>query len=233
MDNCGLYIAKVVYTSADEDSRLQVKVLPYMEDIPDSSCPKWPFFFKDELYSGRADELVWVVCDDHFNIGFILGPANYTTYVSGDYSTATKDNKTITLSVSQKNLLDAINTSAKAVGALAIGSESSGNFTTTDMKVSYWSDSCIHFVDRNNGGLVIAYSNGSIMVMSPSKFFVHIGSSSSGATIKLDSSSFSVCGSSVKIQGDYVGLGKEPKGKILVTEGASAEGGKPSSSVEA
>lgn len=233
MDNYGLYIAKVVGTSSDEDSRLQVKVLPFMEDIEDGSCPKWPFFFKDELYSGKANELVWVVCDDHFNIGFILGPTNYTTYISGEYSSTTINGNKVTLSISQKNLLDAITKSAKVTGALAIGGDSNSNFSTTDMKVSYWSSSCIHFVDRKNGGLVIAYSNGSILVMSPSKFFVHIGSSSRGATIKMDSEGFNVCGSSVKLQGDYVGLGKSPKGKILVTEGATAEGGKPSSSVEA
>ena len=236
MDNCGLYIAKVVGTSTAEDSRLQVKVLPFMEDLASASCPKWPFFFKDELYSGKSGELVWCICDDHFNVGFILGPANYYTNYSSEYSTAAKDNKEITLSISESKLLNVIYDNARKVGATVIGGDSSSNFTITNMKVTYWDSSCIHFVDRTNGGSIIAYSSGSLLVMTPSEFFVHIGAatdSATGTTLKINTDGISLMGSSIKLQGEEVSLGKNPKGSVLVTEGATAESGKPSDCVKA
>lgn len=237
MENCNLYLAKIVGCGKEGDNRLQIRVLPYMDDsteIGDDQCPKWPFFFKDELYIGTYGELVWCIGDDHFNVGYVLGPANYYTNYSSSYSTATKNNKEVILSPSQEKLLSTISNNITKVGASNMGAESSDNFSMNNMKVTFWSDSCIHFIDRDNGGFIIAYSSGSLLVMTPFEFFVHINTESgkpeSGPTLKLDSNGISTVGESIKLQSEDIGLGKNPMGNILTTEGTTAEGGRPSSS---
>ena len=72
----GLYIAKVVGAAVDGDDRLQIRILPQMHNtfaIPDSKCPRWPFFFREEFFTGTgaSDEYVWVVCNDDFSVGYI------------------------------------------------------------------------------------------------------------------------------------------------------------------
>ena len=243
MDNCGLYIAKVVGTSSSDDSRLQVRVLPCMEDLEETDCPKWPFFFKDELYTGKKNELVWCICDDHFNVGFILGPANYYANYSSNYDTYTQNKgssraKTITLSPPQEALLDVIWNNASKVGATELGSvNTSKNFNMNNMKVTYWTSTCIHFVDRTTGSFVIAYNTGTILKIHPEEFFCYVAEKtdnsnsfdpSKGSTLKINSSGISLKSSSIFLQADQVNLGKNPKGNILVTEGSTSEGGRPS-----
>ena len=44
----GIYIAQVVGVANSGDDRLQVRVLPQMQNymtLPDDQCPKWSFFF--------------------------------------------------------------------------------------------------------------------------------------------------------------------------------------------
>ena len=76
----GFYLAEVVSVSQPKDNRLGVRVLPYMEGIESSKCPVWPSFFKDELFTGKNGDLVWVICDDEFSLGYVFGVANYNTY---------------------------------------------------------------------------------------------------------------------------------------------------------
>lgn len=243
MENSGLYIAKIVGTSSSDDSRLQVRVLPHMKDLEDMDCPKWPFFFKDELYTGRKNELVWCICDDHFNVGFVLGPANYYANYSSEYDSFTKNKgtssaKTVALSPPQESLLDAIWGNASRVGAIELGSvNNSKNFNMNNMKVTYWTSTCIHFVDRATGAFVIAYNTGTILKVHPEEFFCYISASSGssdsfdpskGSTLKVNSSGISLKSKSIFLQADQVNLGKNPKGNILVTEGETAEGGRPS-----
>jgi hypothetical protein len=59
----------------------QVKVLPDMNDIEDKEdngdylLPRYPNFFKNNDICYQPGDPVWLVCDDDYHVGFILGPA--------------------------------------------------------------------------------------------------------------------------------------------------------------
>ncbi len=222
----GLYIAAIIGVCSNTDSRLQVRILPQMTDIDASECPLYPYFFKDELFTGKEGDLVWCICDNEFNIGYILGLANYTTYTDDTYTTTSIGNKDINLSlpVDLKNKINqaGINLRGKALDF-------------NDIKVTHWNDTSIHFVERSTGGLIIAYAVGSMLIMRPNEFYVHIGSerAGSGTSLKMDIDGIGISGPAIKLQSESIGLGNNPVGKVLITNGASAEAATTSKYVEA
>lgn len=221
----GLYIGRVVGVASSTNSRLQVRILPHMETLEAADCPIWPSFFRDELYTGKENELVWCICDDEFNNGYVLGLANYAAYSEDDYSTLTRGSTTIPLSIPKESLQDKISdVTAQLLGERVVFS---------DIKVTYWDSNCIHFIERSTGGTIIAYSSGSILIMRPTQFYVHIGGISNGTSLKIDSTGVSVSGSAIKLQAPYVGLGTNPSARVVVTNGSTAEGSFVSSYVKA
>ena len=221
----GLYIAKIVGVCSSTDNRLQIRILPQMSTLDENLCPKWPSFFKDELYTGLKGDLVWCICDDEFNNGYVLGLANYNTYGDDEYSQITSENKTINLSIPKEELQDKIQDYSVKLLAQKLD--------FTDIKVTYWGDSSIHFIERSTGGFIIAFSSGSMLIMRNSEFIVHMGNEN-GSTFKMDLSGISMSSKdSVKIQAPYIGLGENPTGNVLVTNGESSEGGYVSNYVEA
>ena len=207
----GLYIGRVVGVASNTNSRLQIRILPHMETLEAADCPIWPSFFRDELYTGKENELVWCICDDEFNNGYILGLANYAAYSEDDYNTLTRGSTTIPLSI-------------QLLGERVV---------FTDIKVTYWDSNCIHFIERSTGGTIIAYSSGSILIMRPTQFYILIGGVSNGTSLKIDSTGVSMSGSEIKLQAPYVGLGTNPSAGVVVTNGSTAEGSFVSSYVKA
>ncbi|MEI6297557.1 MAG: hypothetical protein WCO84_08050, partial [bacterium] len=63
----------------------QVRVLPDMNDIQDKDengdliLPWYPNFFSENNTAYQPGDLVWVVCDDDYHVGFILGLAQAPT----------------------------------------------------------------------------------------------------------------------------------------------------------
>jgi len=56
----------------------RVRVLPDMSDIPEDQenlLPVYPNFFRGDNKAYQKDDIVWVVCSEDFQIGFILGIA--------------------------------------------------------------------------------------------------------------------------------------------------------------
>ena len=225
--NYGLYLAEVVGVCNDDDDRLQIKILPQMEGISDSMCPKWPYFFRGEVLTGKIGELVWCICDNEFNIGYVLGLANYNTYTDDNFTT-TKDRttqETINLSIPNENLKEKIqDASLKILGT---------TLSFQNVKVTYWDENSIHMVERSSGGIIAAFAVGSLFVMRPDEFVVHIGGSNSNSTFKIDSKTIGFQSENIKLQGDNVGLGNNPTGTVLVTNGTSFEGSYVSSYVKA
>lgn len=221
----GLYIAKIVGVNTSADNRLQIRILPQMANLEESMCPKWPSFFKDELYTGRNGDLVWCVCDDNFDNGYVLGLANYAAYGDDAYSTITINKEEIPLSIPKEGLQDKISEASVQLLGKRINLQ--------DVKVTYWDSNSIHFIERSTGGFIIAYSVGSLLIMRPSEFFLHIGSAEKGPSIKVDSTGISMAADDMKFQSKHIGLGLNPTAKVVVTNGVSAEGGFPSSYVEA
>lgn len=230
MENCSLYIAKVVGTSKQNDSRLQVQIIPYMEKIDTDLCPKWPFFFKDELYSGKEGDMVWCICNDDFSTGYVLGIANFNTNVSETFEKAIHPytKKEIPLSPSYSSFEEGESTLQKVAVSL-----SGHTLSFSDLKALYWDSNCIHFIDRNSGSFILAFSYGSLMIMSSSLFAIHIGPEGSGPSLKMDSSGVSISGDDIKLQAEHIGLGNNPSGGVLVTQGIDGAAAYVSKVVEA
>lgn len=216
----GIYFAKTIAVASEKDSRIQVKILPQMEEISDSFCPLYPHFFRDNILTGSIGEYVWVVASDDFSVGYILGPCNYNTY------SCFSDGET-TDSVLFENY--SIPASLKEKISSTIFEIDSEKYSFQNLKVTYWSSSCLHFVERETGGTIIAYSNGNIMIMRPDKFYVKIGDSK----IQLNSSGVSIAGTSIKLQSEDVELGYNPVGNVNVTVGENSENSKISEYVKA
>lgn len=198
----GLHLAKIVGYPAwsDYDDRLFVRITPEMDNISEN-LPCWPYFFKDEQFVGKTDDLVWVICDDEFSVGYILGFANYFSYPE-DQETF----KSYSIRESLKNYIDNCLVDLKA-----------SKFAWGDMKVSFWNDTCIHFIERSTGGMIVAYDVGSIFIMRPTEFIVKI----SNTVLKMDSTGFTVGADKIRMQSEDVGLGENPVNYVVVTSGSS------------
>lgn len=221
----GLYIAKIVGVCTSSDSRLQIQILPQMSSLDTTICPKWPFFFKDEAFTGKYGDLVWCICDDEFNNGFVLGLANFGAYGDDYYETYNLGSQEIPLSIPNENLQEKISSAAVELLGQRISFQ--------DIKVTHWNETSIHFVERSTGGFIVAFAVGSLLIMRPSEFFVHIGSEASGSSLKINSEGLSMAGDSIKLQSEEVNLGKHPTGNVMVTNGTSSEGALTSSYVKA
>lgn len=220
----GFYLAEIVDVAQPKDNRIGVRVLPYMKGISASECPLWPSFFKDSLYTGKKGELVWVLCDNEFSIGYVFGPANYTTYpdiIDSSTSTVYEKSENTNLSI-PSDLRDKITKSSADVIGRYLNLE--------NIKVTYWDDNCVHYVERDTGGMVMAYKTGSLFIFRQNELIIKIGPT----LFKMDANSFSASANSIKLQSEYVGLGNSNcAGKVLVTEGSTAEGAYVSSAVHA
>lgn len=217
--NYGFYLAEIVETATIDDNRLRVRILPQMEGINSNMCPLYPSFFRDSQYFGKVGDFVWVICDDEFSLGYVFGLANYNTYpdrtkVDGESIYEVGPNNEM-LSIPQ-SLRKSINESVSSVDL--------NYLDMSDAKVEYWDGNCIHYVERATGSKIIAYSNGTFYIMRPDAFLMKIGDS----VIKVESGSisFSTGGknAAIKLQSDYVGLGKNPVANLMVNDGKSAEG---------
>lgn len=106
--NYGLYLARIVANSAEGNTRLRVKVLPYMESLDDYACPEWSCFNRQHIITGDVGDLVWVVANDDFSLGYIIGYANYTTYSEETFYKMTIDDRgnEIYLSIPPKMIED-------------------------------------------------------------------------------------------------------------------------------
>ncbi len=213
--NYGFYTAQVVESATVDDNRLRVRILPQMKDVDSSLCPVYPSFFRDSLYTGKVGDLVWVICDDEFSMGYVFGRANYNTYpdrtvMDGESSYRKGPNGEI-LSI-PSDLRDSIN---RSVSELEMKYLDMGN-----AKVTYWDKDCMHYIDRNTGSKVIAFRNGSFYIMGPDRFVMKVG----GSVIKIESGTVSISaegsgeGKGIKLQSGYVGLGMNPSNNVMIND---------------
>lgn len=199
----GLYLAEIVSDSSESDSRLQVRPLPQMENIPSTLCPVYPYFFRDEALTGKTGELVWIVSNTDFTVGYVLGPANYNTY---SYQTGVFEDQSIPVDLKQ-----AINDSLVQL--------KSEKLSFVNLKVTFWNEDCIHFIERSNGGFIIAYRSGAIHIFKESEVLLRIGNSK----IYMNSDTITIAADSLNLQSESVGLGRNPTGSVLITAGTGKE----------
>ena len=224
MLNYGFHVAEVVEVASITDNRLKVKVLPYMKDIPDSKCPVWSSFFRDELYTGKVGDYVWVICDDEYSVGYVFGMANYTTYsdvtIKNGNSIFQKSTDGINLSIPQDLREEISSVSIKNLGTA---------LSLNNVKVTYWNNDCIHYVEKSTGGKIQAYRNGSLYVFRPKELLIKIGDS----VFRMDSESFSVSSGNIQLQSEKVRLGMNPTNAVLINDAGGGEGAVNSEYVKA
>ena len=218
----GIYLAETVSVSLD-DNRTKLRVLPYMKGIEDDSCPIWPHFFKDDIVIPKVGELLWVICDDEFSTGYVLGFANYNTYRENGFQ--------------PYSIPEALRTSVDE----SLKEVRTGGFDYSNLKVEYWDENCIHFIERNpskeeKGGLknvggakIIAYSNGTFYIFRSNEFFVKIGKTS----ISVTNEGVSISGASINLASPDVNLGVEPKGAVMTAPSEGKAVATPSTCVKA
>ena len=208
--NYGLYLARIVANSAEGNTRLRVKVLPYMESLDDYACPEWSCFNRQHIITGDVGDLVWVVANDDFSLGYIIGYANYTTYSEETFYKMTIDDKgnEIYLSIPPKMIEDLNKKLHTLDSTLTISLE--------NVEVTYWDNTCIHLTERNTGAMVIAYTDGTFYIMSREAFFVNVMGK---AGMKISEEGVSIFGNKINLQSDSVGLGSSPSNPVLVTGG--------------
>ena len=203
----GIYVARIVATAATDDNRSIVRVLPHMQNTKDRDCPRWSYFFKDQVYVGEVGELVWVICDDEFSNGFILGPANYACMPDDNF----KD-----FSVTD-DFWQGINDTLVSI--------STKSFVFSDLRVTFWNNNSIHFIEKSTGGSIIAYDNGTLYIMRGDEFLVKIGENilrinSDGIGLSTGSSDSD---RTIAIQSSNVRLGMSPDKQVLGTMGSKSD----------
>lgn len=68
-----LYRAKIEGKRSDQN-RYLTRILPDMADMQETdNLPDYPCFFTSEQYAYAQGDNVWVICDEDFQIGYILG----------------------------------------------------------------------------------------------------------------------------------------------------------------
>ena len=68
-----LYRARIE-SKRSEQNKYQVRILPDMTDINEmDNLPDYPCFFSSEQYAYAQGDYVWAICDEDFQIGYILG----------------------------------------------------------------------------------------------------------------------------------------------------------------
>ena len=219
------YVAEIIEATTIDDNRLRIRVLPYMEGIPKEKCPCYPSFFRDELYTGKEGEFVWVICNDDFSLGYVFGVANYNTY--GDVTTqggtsifqTSKDGINLSIPESLRDTI--MESSCKTLGT---------SLNLTNAKVTFWNDKCVHYVERATGGFVIAFSNGTLYVFRPNEIIIKIGNGDSA--FRMDATNLSAVANTVKLQGE-VNLGKNPSANVLISVSGSGVSALKSDSVKA
>jgi hypothetical protein len=78
--------AKIYKVCGPLDDRLQVQILPELQNIPTDEMddlPKYPPFIKGNVVTGKSHkedgdkaEFVWVICTPDLQVGYVLGKAN-------------------------------------------------------------------------------------------------------------------------------------------------------------
>ena len=222
------YVGKIVNVATSDDNRLQVRIIPHMQDgdIPDEDCPVYPSFFRDEFYTGKVGDYVWVIADEEFSLGYVYSLANFNTYpdktiLEGNSSAFLKSADGVDLSI-PSDLRNSI--SSHAISLL------SRDLSLADCKITYWDSNCIHYIERSTGGSISAFRNGTLYIQRPDEFIVAIGGKD-GSVFKMTSQGIDISSSNegrIALQSQKVNLGLNPTQTVLVNNGDSADCAVPS-----
>lgn len=209
----GIYVARVVGNASQSDLRLRVRVLPHMEGIPLQDLPLWPPFYQGRAltgssHSGREDgDLVWVIANNEFTTGYVLGAMNsYTHGSSYKESSIPKE-----LYTAAENAFLRINGQVVSL---------------TNIEVTFWNGNSIHLVDRANGSHFIVFANGTIHCVQDSQIAFKVGDN----IFNMNQDEIQMTAKVIRLDG-AVRLGSIIKGKVMVTTGSDAKNSVPAEDV--
>lgn len=197
------YLAIVEGTATPDDFRLTVRPIPEMRNIMETGLlPRFPFFFGNKAYTGKLKELVWIVSNEEFTMGYVMGLVSKFNW-NDDYS-----EQSITLDTFEKIR----NVYVELRGIV---------LPFSDLEITYWDNTCIHAVDRRDGKLLIGYSSGSINIISKDEILFMVGNSDKqkNSIIHVTDDTISLKAENIYINGEKVYLGRNSYGPVVVTHG--------------
>jgi|LSQX01.3.fsa_nt_gb hypothetical protein len=202
-----IYLARIEGVSSSTDSRLQVRILPDMEDLSRDYLPMWPSFFRNEMITGKPGALVWVIANKEYTMGYVLGYANFYTW-KDDYKDASIPS----------DLFDRIDDGAIDLRGKIL------NYS--DTQVMFWNENTLHFIERSTGASIIAYRNGTIHSVEAGEIVAKVGQS----ILRITGEEIVLSSPSVRIEGE-VKLGTNPQGQVFISSGPKGNNTVPSKDV--
>lgn len=165
-DDLHIYRAKIVKKPDPGDDRLQVRIVPHMADIKETSLlPYYPPFFKGQVITGKSEtvdnkaaEYVWVAALPDFSMGFILGLANaYEAPGEEEKYSQSYNYKGVHEGLSKRSLIPEY-------------------LDYKNLYVQFWTDSYLEMVDYRSGDKYIIQSNGNMITMQTNQIYLRVGS---------------------------------------------------------
>lgn len=164
-----IYRARAVSKPEPGDDRLQVRIIPHMSDLADTSVlPFYPPFFKNQVIIAKNEigngvteaEYVWVAALPDFTVGFVLGLAS-------SYETTTQK---FTESYNYKSVIDGL--MQRGIASQATSYE--------NLYVQFWNDDYIELIDTNSSSAAKYFllGNGTIIAMTSNQIYMRVGADS-------------------------------------------------------
>lgn len=160
-----IFRARAVSKPSPGDDRLQVRIIPHMVDIADTTVlPFYPPFFKNQVIIAEADAFVWVAALPDFTVGFILGLAT-------SYETTTEK---FTESYNYKSVIDGL--IQRGIAGVSTSYE--------NLYVQFWNDDYIEMIDTNpaSAAKYFILGNGTIIAMTANQIYMRVGTEEVGDT---------------------------------------------------
>lgn len=188
-DELKVYKAKIYKVFGPGDDRLQVRILPYMKDIPSDeldNLPRYPMFFKgrkitgyDEFtYGTKKADKVYVLATSDFTTGYVLGLANEFEGNGENKFTQSYNAEKVKRYISQRDVLPS-------------------DYEFNDLNV------VINSMEDGTGGLIVLYNfrtgdlfaintTGTFFTMQKDKIVMRAGSPSSDGSGAVNSSTITM-----------------------------------------
>lgn len=194
-DNLYIYKARIYKTLGPNDDRLQVRILPFMADIPKDeldNLPKYPSFFKGQVIAGYSEDkdgkakasTVLVAATSDFTCGFILGLANQWEGNLKAKFTGSYDFKGIKRFLTQRGACPASFDYKDIMVEVNIGDDATGGF--------------MRFYNIRTGDYFVLNRSGCIITIQQDKIYMRAGSPPRNPGTKVNFSQITITPNEIK-----------------------------------
>jgi hypothetical protein len=191
-----IYRATVVQNPSITDPRTTVRILTLMDGITDAKVlPKYPSFFANKLFNFQTGSTVWCLCNDTFDIGYVIGPSNVFSDAIDSY-------------VNYSNVKDSFTKILQnTLSGIEVGLP---NFS--DLHFTYVDNNIMEAVSTKTGIKITYHSNGAMFVVGPVGIIMSYsdGLISLGKNTSSGSSEINITAKDIRLNGN-VSLGTGTK----------------------